>query len=153
MINQTIALSGRYTQQYCLQLCFRKFLEALCNCTETLPNYPIQYEICPKFIDSIYNCEYFVRRLFIDSLDDKQCQVDCPKECEFISFSTAVSNSDFPSKGYHSILNKKLGTVEKEGIVSLNVYYKSSGYIHIEEVEAYTTSNFISDLGGCLSQF
>jgi hypothetical protein len=120
----------------------------MCNYTKFLTNNNIHYENSPNS-----KCEYFVKRLFIDSLDDMKCQKDCPKTCEFMSFPLAVSNSEFPSKGYYSILKKKLGDVPREALLSLNVFYKSSSYIHIEEVETYTFSEFISELGGCLSDF
>ena len=152
-VRQTIELSKAYTQQYCMQLCFRTFLIHLCNCTEKLPNFnQSNVEICPKFIDSIYNCEYFVRRLFYDSKDEKLCQDQCPKECDYISYTTTVSNALFPSDGYNQLLKSRymLPIDYRESSVALNVFYKSSQLISISEKPANTVDKYFAELGGAL---
>lgn len=81
LVKQTIELTKIYTQQYCLQLCYQEFLIEFCECYDhTLPNFnPQNYSACPKFIDSLYNCQYLIKRLFYNGKNDEHCLKDCPK--------------------------------------------------------------------------
>lgn len=81
LISETIQLIKSYTQQYCLQLCFQKFLIQNCNCFESsLTGFnPKNVNKCTKFIDSLYTCQYLVSKLFYNGINDKKCVEKCPK--------------------------------------------------------------------------
>ena len=139
-------------------------------------------EICSKFIDSIYNCEYIVKRLFYNGKNDQHCLDDCPRECEYVEYETTVYNSKFPSegeyllfelilfepksnllillffKGYKGFLKTRLDNEKSfqnssDGIVAINVFYRDSKLNKKEEEPALTNSIFISQLGGALGFF
>lgn len=82
IILETNQFAGKYTQQNCLQLCYQKFLVKNCNCSETdlfkfISSNNIT--ICAKFIDSLYTCQYLVKKLFYNGENDQDCISKCPK--------------------------------------------------------------------------
>lgn len=81
LIKETIKLTNIYTQQYCLQLCFQKFLIKNCDCYDhSLPGFiPENVTVCSKFIDSLYNCHYLIKKLFYNGINDMPCLAKCPK--------------------------------------------------------------------------
>ena len=56
-------------------------------------------EVCPKFIDSIYNCVYLIKRLFYNGENDDHCEDDCPRECDYTTYDSTVYSTQFPSSG------------------------------------------------------
>lgn len=172
LIIKTVNLTGNYTQQYCLQLCFEEFLVEFCDCYDnSVPLFAKSYIVtskslktCPKFIDSIYNCEYLIKKLFYNNINDKACLKSCPKECEYVTYKTSVSYSKYPSDDYMKLLSNNLTTkyvlngvedleIKKENIVSLNIFYKNSKYKTIEEQAAIELGIFVVNFGGTLGLF
>jgi hypothetical protein len=161
LIKQTIALTGIYTQQYCLQLCYQEFLLQYCNCYDhTLPKYePKNRRSCPKFIDSLYNCQYLIKRLFYNGKNDRHCLKDCPSECEFIQYDTTVSTAIYPTESYLRMLNmneksskffnnvSKLTSsvdptktqvptyyqLDEDSVLAVNIFYERDAYTKITE--------------------
>lgn len=86
LIFETNNLTSTYTQQYCLKLCYQKYLIENCNCFETnLPNYsPLGITKCTKFIDSLYTCQYLTKKLFYNGKNDQDCLSKCPKGLKFL---------------------------------------------------------------------
>ena len=140
-----------------------------CDCYDnSLPNFtqyiqPQGKKTCPKFIDSIYNCQYLIKKLFYNGLNDKECLEKCPKECHFVEYKTSVSYSKYPSDAYMQTLKDPNTTIlfrnitdlvmEPQNIVSLNVFYKNSKYKEIEEQPALPVGIFVVNFGGTLGLF
>lgn len=175
IVTKTINLSPfhLYTQQYCLQICFEEFLIEFCDCYDnSVPFFGSFIErenntnlkTCPKFIDSIYNCEYLIKKLFYNGKNDAQCLSRCPKECDSVSFKTTVSYSKYPSTGYMSLLSNDLTRanvlseiedfkLKQENLVAVNIFYKNQMYQKIEEQPAIEPGIFVVNFGGTLGLF
>jgi hypothetical protein len=168
LIFRTINLTGIYTQQYCLQLCYQNFLIEFCDCYDhILPNFnPPDKQPCPKFIDSLYNCQYLIKRLFYNGKNDGHCLKDCPKECDYIKYDTTISNSEYPSDSYLEYLNAYLPdnftkkgtedekTIDKTSLLAVNVFYPSSSYTKItEEPSVSIVTDVLPNVGGDLGLF
>ena len=165
LITNTTKLTKIYTQQYCLQLCYQNFIMEFCDCYDhTLPNFdPDGYEACPKFIDSLYNCQYLIKRLFYNGKNDEHCIKECPKECDYTSYSNTISYRKYPTQSYFEMMkylkeNKKIslnGNLEpaNESMLALNVFYETSVIKAITEHEAITTMIFVSNIGGYIGLF
>ena len=166
LIMKTINISRVYTQQYCLQLCYQQFLIKYCNCyDQTLPGFnPDKLSPCPKFIDSMYNCQYIIRRLFYNGRNEYKCLKKCPGECEYTNYALTVSNSKYPTDDYFQVLRELKKTYgskflpninstfqSKESLVSINIFYSSAtGFMKVVEEPAVTLEALISNLGGKL---
>jgi hypothetical protein len=166
LIMKTINISRVYTQQYCLQLCYQQFLIKYCNCfDQTLPGFrPKELKSCPKFIDSMYNCQYIIRRLFYNGRNEFKCLKKCPGECEYTNYALTVSHSKYPTDDYFQVLkelkkkygNKFLPNINstfqsKESLVSINIFYSSAtSFMKVVEVPAVSLETLISNLGGRL---
>ncbi len=147
LIVETIRLTNTYTQQYCLQLCYQEFLIRFCKCYDhTLSNFkPENLRPCPKFIDSLYNCQYVIKRLFYNGRNDEKCLKRCPIQCDFTTYDLEISKSAFPSKSYFELLKgfksqnflpnltASINILETSSILSLNVFYQSNIFTSITE--------------------
>lgn len=147
LINETIQLTHTYTQQFCLQLCYQKFLIRFCDCYDhTLPKFsPAGYSPCPKFIDSLYNCQYLIKRLFYNGKNDEKCIKKCPVQCDFTTYNIAVSSSAFPSATYMEVLREMkknrhlenltatVDLLEPSSVLSFSVFYGSNTFTRITE--------------------
>jgi hypothetical protein len=157
LVRGTLQFSEVYTQQYCLQLCFQKFLERVCGCYDnSVPNYRSdEYEACPKFVDSLYNCQYLVKRIFYNGANENDCFQKCPKECQTIKFKTTVSYSSYPTNAYMEKLKEdnkdnRSDNLEfsKKSVLSFNIYYNSDKYMDISEEPDMLWINLIPEVGG-----
>lgn len=168
LISRTVNLTGIYTQQYCLQLCYQDFLIEFCDCYDhILPHFnPENKQPCPKFIDSLYNCQYLIKRLFYNGKNDGHCLKECPKECDYIKYDTTISNSEYPSASYLEYLNAYLPanftkkgqddekTIERSSLLAVNVFYPSSSYTKItEEPSVSIVTDVLPNVGGDLGLF
>ena len=160
LIEKTINITGLYTQQYCLQLCFQEFLIQYCNCySSTLPKFsPPNQRSCPKFIDSLYDCQYIIKRLFYNGKNDRHCLRDCPNECQYTKYDATVTSSLFPSQSYlltlnsvsQSALNR---TLSAESVLALNIFHQSDSFTRIVERPRVQLEYLITNLGGILGLF
>jgi len=162
LVSGTLQFSEVYTQQYCLQLCFQRFLERICGCYDnSVPNYRSdKYEACPKFVDSLYNCQYLVKRIFYNGENDNECFEKCPKECETIQFKTTVSYSSYPTYAYLQRLRQyKRGNssdnieFSNKSVLSFNIYYNSDKYMEINEEPDMLWIDLIPEVGGKVKLF
>lgn len=163
LIARTINLTNIYTQQYCLQLCFQNFLIQFCDCYDhTLPNFsPPGLKACSKFIDSLYNCQFLIKRLFYNGKNDEHCLKSCPKECDYVKYDTTISNSQYPSRGYFEFMKKyyenkfkvENGTLADSSILAVSVFYTSSSYTKITETPSLELYNLLPNIGGTMGLF
>ncbi|RNA25614.1 amiloride-sensitive sodium channel subunit gamma-like [Brachionus plicatilis] len=140
LIEETIQLINVYTQQYCLQLCYQKFLIKNCDCYENFlyKFNPENVKNCTKFIDSLYTCQYLIRKLFYNGINELPCLSKCPKECEFVKYDSTVSSSATEYEYEES----------NDNMVTVNVYFKTGSITEITEKPAILFMSLISNLGG-----
>ena len=116
---------------------------------------------CPKFIDSLYNCQYLIKRLFYNGKNDEHCLKSCPKECDYIRYDTTISSSQYPANGYFELIDKYQKMVplvndtklDPSSILAVNVFYTSPSYMKITEVPSILIYDLVPTIGGTLGLF
>ena len=78
--------------------------------------------------------------------NDKNCQMNCREECEYVILETTVSNALFPTDTYSEILvhNENISSnyddnyidpedysLIKSSVLAVNVYYRQFSYYEI----------------------
>ena len=108
--------------------------------------------------------------LFINDLFDKfSCQLDCPLECDSITYNLQVSSLKFPNHELYDIFRNDSGAplifsstygvdissidMFREYFYSINIYYPSLKYTYISESPQTTVFGLLSSLGGSLGMF
>jgi hypothetical protein len=147
-----------YKQSDCLELCFSEYVLKVCNCSEgsTLKFFPGQ--IC-KTIEQI-DCLINTTRIYYDLQFDK---CDCPLECHSISYTFAISLSEFPSNEYSRYFVKQVfgdDSLEEnlieyfsKKLLSLNIYYDDLRYTLIDEKIKTDWVDLVAAIGGNNSYF
>ena len=91
--------------------------------------------------------------------------MECPKECDYVQYDTTVSYATYPSDDYLNLLQEHLPfknrimegdekykkEIQKDSVLSLNVFYPSESLTRIQE-EPKTTivNNVMPNIGGHL---
>jgi len=88
--------------------------------------------------------------------NDKNCQMNCREECEYIILETTVSNALFPTDTYSEILvhNENISSnyddnyidpedysLIKSSVLAVNVYYRQFRYYEIWKIEVWIKSD------------
>jgi len=143
-----------YLQSDCLELCFSEYVLKKCNCSEgsTLQFFP--GPIC-KSTEQI-DCLIKTMKVYYD-LQFEKC--DCPLECQSVSYTFAISLSEFPTYEYARFYAKKIfgnilyhedelvGYVSKS-LLSLNIYYDDLKYTVIDEKIKTELVDLVAAIGG-----
>ena len=169
-VKRTFEVTANYTQQTCFQLCYQNYLveNQLCY-DESLPRTSDDVSRaskgrCPKLIDIIedQNKQPVNNSAFYES-HDKECLDSCPTECEYVTYDTTISSSQYPTKTYKTILSYKINNSEifnsakdelaRTSILALNVFYRSDMFKTIKEKPSIEGEIFVSNIGGALGLF
>jgi hypothetical protein len=96
------------------------------------------------------------------------CQLECPLECESVTYNLQLSSLTFPSVEYYNLFENDTTAnnyfnnfgVESSSYVlfreyfySINIYYPSLKYTYISESPQTTVFGLLSSLGGSLGMF
>ena len=152
-----------YRQSDCLDVCYQRHIQNKCNCFSTL--LPRIYETLPCLNSTQFDC-------LLDSyqsLDNIGCQLDCPLECEFVTYNFQVSSITYPSLEHYNMFKNDSGAIGyfytnsgtdlssydsfREYFYAINIYYPSLKYTYISESPQMTVFNLLSSLGGSLGMF
>ena len=167
-IDQTFKLlNGSYSQATCMQLCQQVYNIEVNKCSDkSLPNMESNFQECSIMNKPLY--DFFKKNLtwFYSSGKDKICLENCRDECEYVTYQTTVSSSQFPTITYSEVLlyNENVSfnyepepkpnfEEVKASVLSLNVYYKTDSYQNIKEKPAITQDVLLSNAGGTLGLF
>lgn len=177
LVKLTIEFTNKYSQSYCIELCFQEYLIGKCNCFEwefigDLFNLNNSIEICSnKSLTEIY-CLNLAKKKFYNGYFNENCKNSCPIECERVTYKIAsLSTADFPSLFYERILlnnsfirrkfriensfNKEKSFYEefRNSLLSVNVYYDSDTYEKITETPETNFATLLANLGGQFGLF
>jgi hypothetical protein len=90
----------------------------------------------------------------------EKCIAECPLECEYVTYETAMSQLDYPSRQHFDDLktrNKEYENMSlekyKKTHFRLNIHFKSNDYAEIREFPKTSAIELISNLGGVLGIF
>ena len=151
-----------YNRGFCFRMCFRKYLENNCNCTDSIDfSY---YGIKPCLSIAELQCTYKAYSSFINNkVYEEANSCDCPIKCKITNYFTTVSLSKFPSLNYANVLLKNPNVISKlpnatfeslkENILSFNVYYNDLTQVTISESPKILLPDLIANLGGTLGLF
>ena len=95
---------------------------------------------------------------------NSKCSIDCPMECEEVSYEHTISTVEFPSKIYAKFirtrfLNDYFDLKEldyetiREHVLALDINYEDLKYTIITESPYKTFANLVGDIGGTCSVF
>ncbi|KAE8579302.1 hypothetical protein XENTR_v10023986 [Xenopus tropicalis] len=147
--------NSSYSIQSCLRSCYQEQMVQTCGCADYQYPLPNGSEYCSndKYPDWV-PCYYGLR----DSVADREsCISLCQQPCNDTQYKMVISMADWPSAGaqdwiFHVLSYEKDSshniTVNRNGIVRLNIYFQEFNYRSITESEATNVVWLLSNLGG-----
>jgi hypothetical protein len=152
-----------YRQSDCIDLCYQRHIQNKCKCFSSVSTRIHETLACLNStqIDCLMN--------IYQNFDINSCSLDCPLECEFVSYNFQVSSVIYPSLEYYNMFKNDSGAIEnfstkfeitmpayesfREYFYAINIYYSSLKYTYISESPQMTVLNLLSSLGGSLGMF
>ncbi|XP_053551205.1 amiloride-sensitive sodium channel subunit beta [Bombina bombina] len=147
--------NSSYSIQSCLRSCFQEEMIVRCGCAYYLYPLPEDTKYCnnddnPDWVPCYYE--------LINSVADRETCIEyCRQPCNDTQYKMAISLADWPSAGaedwiYHVLSYEKDGsetiTVNRKGILKLNIYFQEFNYRSIGESAATNVVWLLSNLGG-----
>uniref|UniRef100_A0A8C5R8J3 Amiloride-sensitive sodium channel subunit beta n=1 Tax=Leptobrachium leishanense TaxID=445787 RepID=A0A8C5R8J3_9ANUR len=147
--------NSSYSIQSCLRSCFQQQMVGKCQCAYHLYPLPEGYEFCDSKVHPDWvPCYYELR----DSVADREtCIGLCQQPCNDTQYKMTISMADWPSAAamdwiYHVLSFEKDSstniTVNRNGIVRLNIYFQEFNYRSITESASTNVVWLLSNLGG-----
>ncbi|KAI0217761.1 Amiloride-sensitive sodium channel subunit beta [Lamellibrachia satsuma] len=154
-----------YSISTCYATCYQRYVIERCSCAD--PQYPMEgaafdykrVSACNSNNATEDTCRYHVS---IDYAYNR-LDCDCPLPCEETGYTYQTSSSIWPSDAHKENVKQKLAseiarylgnTTDEEklwnNLLKVKVYFEEFNYESIEEMPAYSTINFASDIGGIL---
>jgi len=117
LYNFIVNSNKTYRQIDCIDLCYQRFIQTKCNCFYTvLPNiYPALPCLNLTQIDC-YLKSFTGFNIF-------SCQLDCPLECESVTYNLQLSSLAYPSLEYYNLF--KNDTISLEWIFHRMLYIEN----------------------------
>ena len=155
-----------YRQTECLGLCvIQKPIEDTCGCFyTTLPSFQSLIACINSSQITCVNLKYQEQSKIMKPLSAECVKNSCPIECDTYTYETQVTNLDYPSLEYYTLMQNEF-TSSLDGIntstldlyrqyfYSLNFYYSSTEYTYISESPQITSIGLLANLGGSLGMF
>jgi hypothetical protein len=150
-----------YRQIDCIDLCLQRYIQNRCNCFYT--PFPKMYPASPCLNLTQIDC---FRKSYSDIIN---CDIDCPLECDSVTYNLQLSSLTYPSLEYGSLfandttpeeyfsdsysVNFSSYALLREYFYSINIYYSSLKYTYLSESPQTTVFGLLSSLGGSLGMF
>jgi len=150
-----------YSQFECFRLCLQHNINQMCGCYYTKNLQVLRH--LPKCSNlTELNCINMQQSNFII---DEECSVQCPLECNTITYDAQLSSVDYPSKNLYENLRKNLSFVQefenytgdafslesmRENVISLKVFYPFTRYTLITESPKINFYDLLAQIGGSL---
>lgn len=165
VFNRTLELNN-YTLILCYDLCLQKdFIERQCNCSDhSFYQYNVSMPICNT--SSLIKCAHDVKDEFDTQKISEKCDTYCPTPCDSIKYQTSTSISTYPTDYYFDILIKTpnvkekfktylnnntnlsdIGSIVRNSILKVNVYYDELSYTFISESASVTVVSMLGTIG------
>lgn len=157
-----------YSRESCLDICFQKFLNESCNCTDHTVSFRLpNTKICHERFQFDCTSNFYFEKFILNDFIDRNCLKHCPMECTKMKFNNYLSYSTYPNNFYvESIRNEErlfnqfslnhtndFLTNLNENIVKLNVFYDSLSLVSLKESPTVTEIDLLSSIGGTLGLF
>ncbi|KAG8557818.1 hypothetical protein GDO81_016735 [Engystomops pustulosus] len=147
--------NSSYSIQSCLRSCFQEAMVKKCNCAHYLYPLPDGAHYCNNQEDPGWvSCYYQMK----DSVMERErCIELCQQPCNDSNYKMTISMADWPSAAaedwiFHVLSYEKEGsgkiTVNRNGIIRLNIYFQEFNYRSVSESEATNVVWLLSNLGG-----
>ena len=154
-----------YSFQFCINLCYQKYIVEKCNCydSESEPYEP--YEVCHTKKDLECVKKTYESMSSYGSTINDECYDLCPIECETSEYMSSISISKYPPTSHYMNLLRNNSKIIKlnpeitdheltwESVLKLNVFYESLSYTTITESPAINLFSLVSNLGGTIGLF
>jgi hypothetical protein len=164
LYNFLVRSNKTYRQIDCIDLCYQRYIQKKCNCF---------YTVLPKIYPATSPCLNLTQIdcLFksITELNIFSCQIECPLECDSVTYNSQLSSLTYPNLEYYNLFqndtiatqyflenfgaNISSYTFFREYFYSINIYYSSIKYTYISESPETTVFGLLSGLGGSLGMF
>jgi hypothetical protein len=110
------------------------------------------------------DCVNLIFKNLTESDINSKCSIDCPMECEEVSYEHTISTVEFPSKIYAKFIKTRylknyfdLKELDyetiREHVLALDINYEDLKYTIITESPYKTFANLVGDIGGTCSVF
>ncbi|KAM9305012.1 epithelial sodium channel subunit beta [Gastrophryne carolinensis] len=147
--------NSSYSIQSCLRACFQERMVEYCGCAHYLYPLPDGTQYCNNNDDPDWvPCYYELRD---NVLNRESCINLCQQPCNDSSYKMTISMADWPSAAaedwiFHVLSFEKDSstdiTVNRKGIMRLNIYFQEFNYRSISESESTNVVWLLSNLGG-----
>lgn len=168
-VNLFLQANKTYSYINCMDLCYQQYIIENCDCYDLdclNLNQSIKHKPCLN--EKQFSClTYYYEKSIEINLNSFKCSKYCPFSCKSVEYEMSTSFAGFPSRAYAETLkshplitqmfHKEFGdnfthllTFEslRKSLVRLNIYVNGLRYTEINEMEAYSILNLVSDVGG-----
>lgn len=146
---KTINNTFDYRRINCYELCAAIELSRECNCSTPGLFLTDQVDFCNRRT----RC---VDRFLKDFDYAENCEVQCPQQCDSITYEASIQTSTYmsntPDRMNYAMLFPGR-QINESTALSVEVYFAELRYEEIEEQENITTIEFIANIGGHLGLF
>jgi hypothetical protein len=160
----TFKLAKTYSQVACLQICYQMYVQTRFNCTNQFLPYLSSdpYPLCDLVINSHNNTIFYDKKKFYEENKDNECTNNCPTECQYFTYKSAVSANAFPTASYQDALSYKSQIYKffnadlariRNGTLRANVFYNTDMYNLIYDKPSVDFDSWLSDAGGTMGLF
>ncbi|KFW84543.1 Amiloride-sensitive sodium channel subunit beta, partial [Manacus vitellinus] len=144
-----------YSIQACLRSCFQNHMVEICGCGHYMFPLPKGVNYCNNEDNPGWAYCYFSLR---SSIKQRQICIDsCKETCNDTQYKMTISMADWPSEASEDWIFHILSyerdmstnvTLDRNGIIKLNIYFQEYNYRTISESAATTIVWLLSSLGG-----
>ncbi|XP_007516627.1 amiloride-sensitive sodium channel subunit beta [Erinaceus europaeus] len=144
-----------YSIQACIRSCFQSHMIQNCSCGHYLYPLPPGHRYCNT--RDFPDWAYCYSTLHMSVTQREACISMCKETCNDTQYKMTISMADWPSESsedwiFHVLSQERDQspniTMDREGIVKLNIYFQEFNYRTIEESAANNIVWLLSNLGG-----
>ena len=162
---RTIRTYGVYSQKYCFLICYNDYIVLNCNCS-SVEFFRHDDSRGMTNIDDARCLNYKSGEFYSNDSLMNACYASCPQECNTTEYGLQVSFADYPTEFYASLVkaffvhhrdrypsrffNFGSRAELKRSALAVNIYYRDTSFMLIEDSLAKTVEQLIADVGGLL---
>jgi hypothetical protein len=143
----------KYVQNYCVRLCFQKFMIDKCGCqTFDLPSFYSNRKNNSCISEQQLECLNNVDLTFFSNDSDDSCFRQCPTQCKQIKYDVKISTTKMPSEWYVKTFyeqnQSKVFDLFEKDIVILKIHIDEMSYTHSYQVPFFPYEQLLATIGG-----
>lgn len=144
-----------YTQKFCLNTCYQKYVLDKCNCYDMRLSFskPFPFKGCTKSTD--LKCLLQVYFSFYETNENNACYSQCRIECTETWLNIDTSYSVYPNEWYSNLVLNQTNLKESlnESMLAITVSYDRMAYLMTSETPKWSVEFFLALIGGNLGLF